>query len=100
MQTELFGESVRDEGPVPGVPADVCRLFIQYALQLKSRGIDRYSARAIIHRIRWHMHVERGDDEFKCNNNWTPRMARWAMREYPQLRGMFETRATSEERLQ
>ena len=81
-----------------GIPPEVYRMFIQYALDLKRTGIDRYSARAIIHRIRWHMHVERGVREFKCNNNWTPRMARWAMSDYPELRGMFELRITNDER--
>lgn len=80
------------------IPQDVAELFVGYAFDLLTKDITSYSADAILHRIRWHMVVERGVRTFKCNNNWTPALARWAMDNHPQLRGMFSTRITNEER--
>jgi hypothetical protein len=77
-----------------GIPHDVCELFEQLALQIRGQGFARYSARAILHRIRWHYHIERGMREFKCNNNWTPTMARWCLNRNPQLEGFFELRSS------
>jgi len=79
---------------VPGVPRDVTVLFDHFAHQLARAGFTRYSARAILHRIRWHHHVERGNRTFKCNNLWTPAMARAWLAENPQYPGFFETRAS------
>jgi hypothetical protein len=75
-----------------GVPRDVCELFETLALRLRVRGFRRYSARAILHQIRWHHHVDRGDRGFKANNNWTPGMARWFMERHPEMDGFFELR--------
>ena len=71
---------------------DVIRLFEKFALDLVNAGVKKYSARAIIHRIRWHYAIERGDPDFKCNNNWTPKMARDFIKKYPAYTGFFETR--------
>jgi hypothetical protein len=79
---------------VSGIPSLVVEKFVQYARDLIKAGFTRYSARAILHRIRWHMQVERGDRGFKCNNNWTPRMSRWFMEQNPQYTGFFEIRAS------
>ena len=76
----------------PGVPRDVSSLFESLALDLIAAGWAKYSARAILHRIRWHHHVERGDRSFKANNNWTPTLARWFMAKHPEHDGFFETR--------
>jgi hypothetical protein len=80
-----------------GVPADVCDLFERLALQVAAQGFKRYSARALLHRIRWHFHVEKGDRDFKCNNNSTPAMARWFLAAHPELPGFFETRSSPNE---
>ena len=46
-------------------------LFDRFTQQVISRGFDRYSADAILHRVRWHTTIETTDDEgFKINNNW------------------------------
>ena len=52
----------------------------------------RYSARAIIHVIRWETDLREKDVTFKCNNNYTPWMARLFMERNPQYDGFFETR--------
>jgi hypothetical protein len=78
---------------IDAVPAVVRDLFERNALLISDRGFQRYSADAILHSIRWHMHVERGNREFKLNNNWTAPLARWFMKRHPELpQGFFETR--------
>jgi len=76
----------------PGIPEHICDKFAELALMVRSRGFDRYSARAILHRLRWHYQIERGDTHFKINNNYSARLARWVMREQPGMLGFFQTR--------
>lgn len=84
---------VDDTLPYPvGVPIEVCDLFEKIALEIKEAGWRRYSARAILHRIRWHYHMERHEVAFKANNNWTPAMSRWVMKKHDALANFFETR--------
>lgn len=81
--------------PVPypdGVPIEVCDLFEQLALQIQESRFRKYSARAILHQIRWHHHMVKHEVGFKANNNWTAPMARWVMKKNPELEGFFETR--------
>jgi hypothetical protein len=87
-QLPLFQTIVRPAD----VPIEVVDLFETLALQIKAQGFDRYSARALAHRIRWHYHVDRGIRDFKFNNNWTPGLARWFMARHPELPDFFETR--------
>jgi len=83
-------------GP-PGVPPAIYALFERLALNVIATGRKRYSARAILHRIRWFHQIERGEgDDFKCNNNWTPAMSRWFMAKYPEHSEFFETRERRE----
>jgi hypothetical protein len=79
--------------PYPeGVPVDVCTSFEKLALELRGLGFQRYSADAILHRVRWHMHVERGNRGFKANNNWSAPLARWFLKLHPEAAGFFELR--------
>lgn len=82
-------ETARDRD---GIPHEVRRLFEDLTFELIDRGIRHYSARGILHRIRWEIHLERGDATFKCNNNWTPVLARDFMAKYPAHKGFFSTR--------
>jgi hypothetical protein len=75
-----------------GVPEQVAALFERLTFSLIDRGIAHYSSDAILHRIRWHYHVERGDREFKCNDHWTADLSRWFMNKHPRHVGFFETR--------
>ena len=78
------------------IPGEVCLLFHKFAAEIKHQGFRKYSADAILHRIRWHMQIDRGEREFVCNNNWTPILARWLMANYPaEFAGFFETRKRS-----
>jgi hypothetical protein len=75
-----------------GVPPDVCELFDKLALRVAGDGWQRYSADALLHRIRWEMTIERGNRAFRCNNNWTSLLARWWLARHPEFVGFFETR--------
>jgi len=93
---DLFDYAERRDPParcdVSGIPADVLALFDKLALHLVAQGYARYSADAILHRIRWHFQIERGVRDFKCNDHWTARLSRWFMERHPELDGFFETR--------
>jgi len=80
----------------PGIPGHICELYEQLAFQVRDRGFRRYSARAILHQIRWHHRIERGDIHFKVNNNYSARLARWFMAKHPHLEGFFELRESRE----
>lgn len=76
-----------------GIPIEVCDKFVELARDVRTMHFRRYSADAILHRIRWHFQIERGRRGFKCNNNWTATLARWLMKECPdEFEGFFETR--------
>ena len=78
---------------ISGVPRDVIIKFEALALEVAARGYSRYSARTILHRLRWHFHIEQGSRDFKCNNNWSSGLARWFMNEHPEYPKFFETRS-------
>lgn len=83
-----------NEYPI-GIPPDVCALFEQLALEIRERGWHRYSSDAILHRIRWHHHIERGNRAFKANDHWTAKLSRWFMDRHPEMAGFFETRSSA-----
>ena len=69
--------------------------FERYSIYLSEHGKrTRYSARAIIHRMRWDTLIkEKEPTEFKISNNCTPYLARITMLANPRLAGMFQLRA-------
>lgn len=76
----------------------IYELFKKYVLQVIERGFQHYSARTIIHRIRWHTSVDTTDPEgFKINNNHSPYYARMFLAQYPQHAGFFRNRKVSGE---
>jgi hypothetical protein len=83
----------RPKCPFP-VPLDVCTLFEKLTLEVRSKGWQRYSADAILHRIRWHYQIDIGKRSFKANNNWTAPLARWFMACHPEADGFFELRTS------
>lgn len=79
--------------PYPdGVPVEVCRLFEKLANDLRANGYTRFSADAILHRIRWEMNVDRGDRAFKINNDHAAPLARWFLARNPSASKFFELR--------
>ncbi|HEX6825415.1 MAG TPA: hypothetical protein VF077_03780 [Nitrospiraceae bacterium] len=81
--------------PPSYVPPEVVDLFVRLSFAIRQAGHPHYSARAILHRIRWHFEIDRGRRGFKCNNNWTPGLSRWLMEEYPEMDGFFLVRENS-----
>jgi hypothetical protein len=73
--------------------------FRRFARQARDSGLKRYSADAILHRIRWHEIVEKGNGEYAVNNDWAAPLARKLMAEFPgEFGGFFETRKTRTDR--
>lgn len=83
--------------PPTDIPADVLGLFEELTFSAIRAGRKRYSSDAILHRIRWHYQIERGDDQFKCNDHWTAKLSRWFMEKHPEHAGFFETRRSPHE---
>jgi hypothetical protein len=77
---------------------EIAGMFIRLAVRMLNRGFGRYSAKALIERIRWHYDLKHGpqDDGFKVNNNYGSYLARFAMEREPRLEGFFETRSPAE----
>lgn len=93
--TDLFehaAERASSSAPPEGIPLEVVTLFERLALQVAKAGHGRYSADAVLHQIRWTMHIERGDRDFSINNNWSSQLSRWFLAKHPELPKFFETR--------
>ena len=61
-------------------------------LRAMSKGIQRWSADAVFHVLRWETALTTGDLGLKINNNYSSLMARDLLELYPGLEGFFETR--------
>jgi hypothetical protein len=72
---------------------DIWRLFLRFTFQLLQAGRARYSARTILHRIRWETMVrEQGNAGFKINDHWSTWYARKFHAWFPHYAGFFEVR--------
>lgn len=67
-------------------------LLVKLARDVKARGKGSYGMKAIYERARWFYNIEKGDREFKLNNNFTAYYARLIMENEPDLQDFFETR--------
>ena len=69
--------------------------FQREALRMRRRGFRRYSAQAIIERLRWEHDLKHGPDAdgFKINHNWRRLLAKRAIATTPELEGFFQFRA-------
>lgn len=61
-------------------------------LTAKDRGIQRWSADAMFHVLRWESALSTGDLSVKVNNNYSSLAARDLMDAYPELEGFFSLR--------
>lgn len=77
---------------------EVWTLFQRLAHEVRQSGWNKYSADALIHRIRWHYHVEQGDAKFKINDHFLSRYARKLVEADPTFAEFFEFRRLSKER--
>lgn len=78
-----------DENPV------AYELFKQFAEQARRAGRKRYSADAILHRLRWHVNVELrpvDGEEWRCNDHFSSRLARKLIEDDPSFANFFELR--------
>jgi len=72
----------------------IWHLFKKFAIQA-ANSREHYSARTIIHRVRWHVDVETKDTDglgIKINNDFSPYYARMFELAYPENTGLFERR--------
>ena len=85
---------MREKAPnrVENIPHDVKELFESITLRLIRSGWRKYSADAILHRIRWHMQIERNMRGFKCNDHWTSHLSRWFADSHPEHENFFNYR--------
>lgn len=71
----------------------VYQLFRRFTLEAVNAGRKRFSARTVLHRIRWYTAVETADPSgFKVNDHWSPFYARMFIEDHPHLEGLFVTR--------
>lgn len=57
--------------------AGIWHEFCQLADKMRATGRKHYSARAILHVLRWHRALQDASQPvFKINNNWSAQMAR------------------------
>ncbi len=64
----------------------------QLCLRAKRKGFERWSADAMFHVLRWETSMSTNDSEFKIDNNHSSYASRDLMKQYPDLKGFFETR--------
>ncbi len=70
----------------------IWEMFVKYTKDLTDAGLQHYSARGVMHRVRWEAGIKSSSDPFKINNDFTPYYARLFMREFPKHDGFFKTR--------
>lgn len=73
---------------------EIWRLFLKYAAEAKRAGRERFSAKAVMERIRWECEIGGANGgKFKVNNNFTSFYVRAICGACPEFKGFFETRA-------
>ena len=77
------------------VPPIIQEHFNNITLELIEEGLERYSADAVLHQIRWRMQVGKGKT-VKCLNAWTPTLAREFIKRHPQHSRFFVLRPLKE----
>lgn len=69
---------------------EIYELFKQFTFEA-AKHTNRYSAGAILHRIRWETTVSEDYEQFKIDHNWASHYARKFMKDYPEYDGFFQT---------
>ena len=77
--------------PPQEVPAQAVTAFETLALKLKNSGHAKYSARTILHVMRWHRDIAKDGREYKINDHWSAPLSRWFMAKHG-CHEFFETR--------
>jgi len=78
---------------------EVWELFVEFSREARRAGLSRYSARAIVHRIRWECSIHRQQaDAFRINDHYAGHYARKLIASDPaRWSGFFELREMHEE---
>lgn len=88
--------------PTVGYPAlidlGISMEFESLTIEVIQAGWDHYSARGILHEMRWRRNVRDKNSHFKVNSIWSPLLARWFMKKYPGMKGFFRLRALGAQR--
>jgi hypothetical protein len=71
--------------------------FRRFAREVKRSGARQYGIKAIAERVRWHVRIEKGEEDFKVDNNYMSRLSRLLVERDPALAGMFSFRALRKE---
>ncbi len=66
--------------------------FCEVALDMISRGVERWSADAVAHVLRWEAVVHTRGDEYRINNSYVRFLAERFVERYPQHADFFERR--------
>lgn len=79
---------------------EVSNKFIRLAIAMKRSGFKQYGAKGIVERLRWHFEMKQrktGGEEYKINNNYTSRLARFAEERCRELECFFNKRQLKSE---
>lgn len=94
LQSELFRKSIEQswrkfdaENPI------VYQTLIRLTRQAQDRGVQHLGIGLLWEVMRWEMLIAVSGDDFKLNNNYRALYARKLMRDFPEFRDMFRTRA-------
>jgi hypothetical protein len=74
----------------------VYQLFDRFTQQVIERGHKRFSADAVLHRIRWETSVVTRGDQFKINDHYSAYYSRMWMNDNPAYDDIFATRELRE----
>lgn len=75
----------------------VLEALVALAREAKARGRERIGAKALWERARWDLWLDAGGEPYRLNNDFTSRYARLIADTHPELAGLFEFRALTEE---
>lgn len=75
----------------------VYEAFKRFAREAQGK-VARYSADAILHRIRWFSTIETNDPAWKLNDHWSAFYARKLLKDDPSFAGFFELRKAAADR--
>ena len=69
----------------------VLQLLVNYTIQVKNRGFNHYSMRAIFERARWHVKIDshKNRAKFKLNDNYISRYVRLIEEKHPHLKDFY-----------
>jgi hypothetical protein len=72
----------------------IYQVFLRFTQQLKRLGYKGYSARSIVHRIRWELDTGDAGDRrgTRIDNRWSVYYARKLIAEHPEFVGFFNFR--------